>query len=132
MRHDGTKLRSLIKEKGYDLVTLANVLKVTTAAISKDLQSEAVSRRSLIKYVPKILDTVDEFYLEVSINETKVSESTVEGSRVLYFKDEMLAAKDEIIKEQREHIKTLSQNLETLSRMLRFFPKAAQRVTATT
>ena len=131
MRNDGSKLRSLIKGKGYDITDLAKSLSITTAAISKDLQNKELSRKSLIKYVPKIFDSVDSFYTVESRIATKVGEFIEDGnSEIMNYKDEMLAAKDEIIREQRKHIETLSSNIETLNNVIRFFPSAAQLVTA--
>lgn len=119
IRNDGERLKERMKAKGYDMKTLANRLNISRVSVEKDLAKTVITRRSLVKYVPMLVDDIENFYAE-SVKKYAIPESSIDSDMALRYKDELLAAKEQIITEQRKHI-------ETLSSMLRFFPNAVQQ-----
>lgn len=123
MRHDGNKLKAIAKAKGFVAQSLADRIEVTPLTVETDFKRIILSRRILGKYVDVLNIDLDNFYDSIAFNNEPIPDR-LDMATELTYKDQLLASKDETILEQRKHI-------ETLSNMLRFFPTAAQLVTAT-
>lgn len=115
-----------MKAKGYDIAGLAKQLTCSRVAIEKDLHKTEVTRRALVKYVPTLLHSVDDFFCDETKMPTQVETSggTVPVAMYAELQAKHIATLEKAGAEKDRYIGLLEQHLE-LTR--RFFPNAAQQ-----